>query len=267
MLSKLEEKLEICAAIKPITNDRELCAAIEEIMDVQFALPPEQRDPALIREGTEALMNLRGVDPRRLNSRASAVIKKRAVHTGTKKTAPKNLVRRWLPWAAVVALALILTVAGVALARGGEKQDAKQTATDAPHEVIPSVLPAKKDNIVRKYSTFAEMAGAEDLPPLMTCGDFSDPGKVESVTYIDYGDREQILVKMRDDKYDVLTVTIPSQGTLEGETVRIGEHDAAVTVDDNGCRIEWISEGNMYTVRSEREDRAVTVAEGLAKAG
>lgn len=264
MLSKFEERLEMYAAGRPVTSDDELFRAVEKIMDEEFALPPEQRDPTVVREGTEALMNLRGTDPRTLNSRASAVIKKRAASARRSGGASKFSVRRVLP-AAAIALALILTVVGVALSRGGRTGGGiKETSEGASSGMTHPVLPAKKDNIVRKYSTFAEMAGAEDLPPLMTCGDFSDPGKVESVTYIDYGDHEQILVKMRDDKYDVLTVTIPSQGTLEGETVRIGEHDAAVTVDDNGCWIEWISEGNMYTVRSESEDRAVTVAEELS---
>ena len=271
MLSKLEEKLEQYAAKKPITGDRELYAAIEEIMDVQFALPPEQRDPALIREGTEALMALRGVDPRSLNSRASAVTKRRAVSSGAKRTAPKSRFRRLLPPAAV-ALALVIAVTALVFALGRKPRADSETTylpadTDERHEVVPSVLPASKDNVVREYGTFAELAAAEDLPPIMTCGRFSDPDRVESVTYIDYGDREQVLVKMREDKFDVLTVTVPSQGPLEGEIVRIGERDATLTVDENGCTIEWISDGNRYTVRSESEEDAAAVAGELATAG
>ena len=265
MLSKLEERLELYAAKKPITSDRELEVAIGEIMDEQFALPPEKRNPALVREGTEALMTLRGVDPRRLNSRASAIINRRTA-SGTGDRA-SGRVRRVLPVAAVVAVVLILAVVGVALARGGgDRGNTRETATEAPAEVTPSVLPAKKDNVVRSYATFAEAVESEDLPALMTCADFNDPGMVEEVTYIDYGDREQLLVKMRDDPFDVLTVTIPSQGYVgDGNPVMIGDRDAMMTVDENGCRIEWIDGGNLYSVRADTEERATAVAAELTE--
>ena len=264
MLSKFEERLEMYAAGRPVTSDDELFRAVEKIMDEEFALPPEQRDPTVVREGTEALMNLRGTDPRALNSRASAVIKKRAASARRNGGASKFSVRRVLP-AAAIALALILAVVGVALSRGGRTGGGvKETSEGASSGMTPSVLPAKKENVVREYGTFSEMAASEDLPPLMSRPDFSDPGKVESVTYIDYGDHEQVFVKMRSDKYDVLTVTIPSPGAPEGEYLMVGEYDAAMTVDDNGVRVEWIRDGNLYTVCADSEDAAVKTAEELS---
>ena len=120
---------------------------------------------------------------------------------------------------------------------------------------------------VDKALPFAAAVESEDLPALMTCADFNDPGMVEEVTYTDYGDREQLLVKMRDDTFDVLTVTIPSQGYFgDGNPVKIGDRDAMMTVDENGCRIEWIDGGNLYSVRADTEERATAVAAELTEA-
>jgi len=115
MNRRLEEKLAEYEKNAPITNDAELLASLNEIIDEQTRLAPEEMDTDLLSEAVDLALSLEGEDLSELAEFSRSFGEKHMVAVRKKKAkAPVllSLGRRGIAVAAAVALILMTSVIG-----------------------------------------------------------------------------------------------------------------------------------------------------------
>ena len=273
MNSKLNEKLLQFEKKEKITDDGELVKILEQIIEEEESLPPEERDADLIEEAVKYEVFLKygdmdekineiaeRIDPEQLLYRILTTGEDKMVKPG-KNTKLKMLI----PAAAafLVAIVMLTAFSGVDNILGMARETFVQLREKIFYKEGDSDIVKTGD--FETYQSIEEFENSTAYTNILLPHNLNNGYALDKITVYNYGVYENILLNMSyEGKTYLIDITIPNSNNYsEFETEQIGNYDVVVSEYDNIFQGDFIYKGNNYGVQSNSYENLKQIIENL----
>ncbi len=275
MESKLEQKLLKYENGTPL-SDSELIEIIEDIIEIEEALPVDQRDFDLIEEAIDAVLTLKGADMEYLELRAEYISEKRINALASEGRRPASTYKKTLKLAKLIpiAAAFVLIISSLVVSASNVS-----FFSDIYGYIKNKIYPISEITTVGElytYDTIEELSAQySDYVPLLPYKlpeGFSVKDISVQVTYVETSKNNfknivDINVKMLSNgSQQKLSITndIDDNFIRQGKT-KIGEHDVYYKFSENIHVGKFVYEESGYTVSASTYEDLITLIESLTE--
>lgn len=271
MNEELDRRIAEYEKKKSITNDEELAAALEAILEKENKVRADKRDLALVEEATETLLELRGYNKRALEEEADAAsfeAYEMASSEVEKKSVPRLRFKILIPVAVLITIAL----ATAAIVSGHttvllHKDDIESMVPGETYEIDGAevIISNEVNNYIESLDELAELAGQPDL--LLPYG-LGDEYTISLISYTDYVQYKEILIYIdKGLERSKLVIELGKHWEFELDTEEIFGFDVFLWNYDNVRRADFEYNDDMYSITSKDDSTIFDIIYGMEEVG
>ncbi len=261
MSSKLEEYLNNCS--KTISNDQDLIAFLQSIIDAEESKPYEIRDYELIDEATETLLELGSIDIEQLEKNANCISQKlysRILDSESRNKTKRTKMKWIIPIAAILSALIIGSVIAYAFGFDILSMSRKQyqsLAEDTWHNDENKSLIITQNH--SEFSSYEEIATISEFKGILYCEVIPDNYYLTSIEVTKYDQQISVEAYYDSDSGSIYFLTeLNTACSFDGrEPVKIGFLDVFFTEYDDIVQVEWTYNNCYYVLQVKDEKIAI----------
>lgn len=267
MLSKLEEKLLEFENETAASDNEEVKAIVNKIIEAEEAIDYEERDYDLLAEANEFLLRLENVDVEALDENADKLFAKAMSELKNKKKVRRSGIRaKWIvPIAAALSLVLISGVVTVAFGRGFD--DISKRIYSELKRGVQYILGTDEVAVTddyEKFNTIEDLATDEKCSHFALPRNLSDEYKVVDILVLYYDDGEHIDIKLEKDGYPCsISIRGNTDWNVELDKQSLGKYEVHLTQYDGVYQGEFVFEGDYYIVTADSYDGLIELIDSM----
>ena len=269
-MTELERALAACEAQMPITNDADLLAALDFIIEKEEKKRNKWRNYDLLNEAISAKLTVLGYDVERLGKRGeeiarAALAAARAEEESAEKRSSIPRLRLMARAVPVAVLLIILLVVSTGAAKGFflTKYQIETMEPGKVYDIDGSEVIISKD-VKFGIKTLDDLAKLIDDPDVLL------PYGLDSsytITYMDFADYvlyKESIIKLSDNSGEsVVHIQIGKQWEVELDTERIGIFNVHLSHYDDIYQGEFEYADSMYLIKAESQEKLYYIIESM----
>ena len=271
MNEELDRRIAEYEKKKSITNDEELAAALEAILEKENKVRADKRDLALVEEATETLLELRGYNKRALEEEADAAsfeAYEMASSEVEKKSVPRLSFKILIP----VAVLITIAIATAAIVSGHttvllHKDDIESMVPGETYEIDGAdvIIANEGRNDITSLDELAEIVGQPDL--LLPYG-LGDEYAISMISYADFVQHKDILIYIdKGSDRTFLVIQLGKHWETDLETEEIGNFDVCLWGYENIRRADFEYHNDMYSITSKDDSTIIEIINSMEEVG